>query len=196
MASNFIANYRGAKSKANARKALESTNKLPERGVLQKNRQQSRTSSLPQPTDFDRVPGTFYETSLDERLNSDDSRKFTEAIRGSLFANQQDDTKPSQMMYDDRMTELMNSDVYDNYDVLNSVLDDFDAAETIADKRKVINDAWDTIKPYNWKSGPGWFLWLNGLVDYAEENGDDMSRVSHTFRVINDRVKNSLYRRV
>ena len=62
MASNFIANYRGAKSKANAQKALESTKKLPERGVLQKNRQQSRTSSLPQPTDFDRVPGTFYET--------------------------------------------------------------------------------------------------------------------------------------
>lgn len=194
MANSFVANYRGAKSREDARRAV--SNMPVTRGDMQKNRRISQQKQLRQLSNFDRVPGTFYETPLEERIDTDSSRKLTDAIHGTLFAVPQENPVPSQMMYDDRMTELMNSDVYDNYDVLNSVLDDFDAAKTVADKRKVINDAWDTIKPYNWKSGPGWFLWLNGLVDYAEENGDDMSRVSHTFRAINDRVKNSLYRRV
>lgn len=194
MANGFVANYRGAKSQENARRAV--SNMPITRGDMQKNRKNSQQKPLRQLSNFDRVPGTFYETPLEERIDTDYNRKFTDAIRGTLYTTQQENPVPSQMLYDDRMTELMNSDVYNNYDVLNSVLDDFDAAKTVEDKRKVIKDAWDTIKPYNWESGPGWFLWLNGLVDYAEENGDDMGKVSHTFRVINDRVKNSLYRRV
>lgn len=194
MANGFVANYRGAKSREDARRAV--SNMPVTRGDMQKNRRNSQQEPLRQLSDFGRVPGTFYETPLEERIDTDANRKFTDAIRGTLYTIQQENPAPSQMLYDDRMTELANSDVYENYDALNKVLDDFDAADTIEGKRKVVRDAWDAMQPNNWRNGPGWFLWLNGLIDYAEENGDDMSKVSKTFRYINNYAKNNLYRRV
>ena len=68
--------------------------------------------------------------------------------------------------------------------------------KAIEDIRKVVKDAWDAMQPNNWRNGPSWFLWLNGLIDYAEKNGDDMSKVSRTFRYINNYAKNNLYRKV
>lgn len=127
-----------------------------------------------------------------QKFSEEAERKFGQADRGALFSeniieNQQNADRGT--LYQTRNFEpYMSQDILDNYDYLNKILDDYDAAKTWIDKRNVVRNAAKSFKnmsePIN--------AWLEEL-DYRTTMGHygdtDPKSISDYMRQLNEMVR-------
>ena len=186
MANNFLTNLRASKSTA---QNADTSSKLLTRGGIQQQRQNNG------------VADTFIKFL---RLVSN----ATAAEKGNGQADVESGSprnidKMSPDMVEKIAEENYRKDlaadnaygIFDNYDALNKVLDQYDSIETWAEKRNFLKDAY---KNFNDKYGDigRWFDKLYGFTIEAQAFNEPYTKnVSNVMRKINESVRRKLVRK-
>lgn len=85
--------------------------------------------------------------------------------------------------------------ILNNYDKLNKLLDDYDAIDTWAKKRKFLENSYKNFDDKN-EDINKWFNRLYGYTQQAQNFGEwDTKNVSNVMRQINENVKRNLIRK-
>ena len=129
-----------------------------------------------------------------EQLEEYQNRKESQANSGTLFLDpkvkEQMSAENSTLFTDDTIRHYATRDIFDNYDRLNKILDDYDLAETWGDKSKVIENA---IKSFGEEIPQSVYDWLDE-IGYQTSMGSlyggrDPRDISNYMRQLNNTIK-------
>lgn len=217
MANDFLLNLRAARG--NNQNNI--SRQLPTRGDIQKQR---RTDVAPNSfTNFLRMALGMYEAPVGKKqLNIEDvppknmdknppdyDQTFAEqqtlnrsmAERGTLKLendlNKYNAAVNGDMVVPSGRSEFENAyGILDNYDKLNKLLDDYDAINTWAGKRRFLENSYKNFDDKN-DDIRKWFNRLYGYTEEAQQFGEwNTKSVSNVMRQINENVKRNLTREV
>ena len=219
MANDFIYNLRAARAGQNSN---ITQNRLPTRGDIQKqraaeNKKNEGTGSLfnnlpdiirqalgiyklpPKPEEpgfsnhADQAPpDSMYEKTWE------DAQKEGMAVNGSLWARGNGDYIPPAGMYaDEGYHWFMNDDIYNNYDKLMQIIDEYDRAvdgKSSLNPKAALDPSINKLPNNNNLN-----FWIDVFArwdDMALKYGSDRHRVSDMMRLITENTRNNLYRKV
>lgn len=218
MANNFVLNLRAVRSEANSKASNMANNtKMPiTRGDIQKQRQAQSKVDPNAFINFLRMITISPEVKKEkeqinindapaqnidrmspeqtERFREEEATKDSQAYNGTLFLDpkikEQMSAENGTLFTDDMLRHYATQDMFDNYDRLNEILDDYDLAETWVGKYKVIENAirsfGENIPPsvYDWLDEIGYQTSMGSL--YGGRNPKD---ISDYMRQLNNTIK-------
>lgn len=170
MANNFVLNLRAVRSEANSKASNMANNtKTPiTRGDMQKQRQaQSKVEKAKEQMNINEVPAQSIDRMSPEQAQQFEryqNQEWAQADKGTLFLDpkikEQMSADDGALFMDDIIRRYATRDIFDNYDRLNKILDDYDLAETWSGKYKVIENA---IKSFGEDMPQSIYDWLDEI---------------------------------